>query len=265
MNSNRLSTGTIILIILAALVGYFFGNAMNATLGGVVIGGGPIWGLIIAVITAVLAYVVSMRTENTAIDVPENRLSNFLFRDPRSSVLWLPLRIFVGLDWLSAGLGKLGEDSWMNGGSALQGYWKSAVAVPTPPAHAAITYDWWRSILQSLLDSHAYTWFGPLVAIGETLVGLGLIFGTLVGIAAFFGILMNTTYLLTGSTSSNPILLLMGILLILAWKVAGWIGLDRWLLPLLGTPWRPGALLGGPGIAPAPSPPARPGVAGPSA
>ena len=23
---------------------------------------------------------------------------------------------------------------------------------------------------------------------------------------------------------------------------SGWIGLDRWLLPMLGTPWRPGAL-----------------------
>jgi thiosulfate dehydrogenase (quinone) large subunit len=30
----------------------------------------------------------------------------------------------------------------------------------------------------------------------------------------------------------------------LAWKTAGWIGLDRWLLPLLGMPWRGGALFG---------------------
>ena len=27
------------------------------------------------------------------------------------------------------------------------------------------------------------------------------------------------------------------ILLVLAWKIAGWYGLDRWLLPWLGTPW----------------------------
>jgi thiosulfate dehydrogenase [quinone] large subunit len=26
--------------------------------------------------------------------------------------------------------------------------------------------------------------------------------------------------------------------LMLAWKVAGYYGLDRYLLPLLGTPWR---------------------------
>ena len=26
----------------------------------------------------------------------------------------------------------------------------------------------------------------------------------------------------------------------LAWKVAGYYGVDRYLLPMLGTPWRPG-------------------------
>lgn len=30
--------------------------------------------------------------------------------------------------------------------------------------------------------------------------------------------------------------------LMLAWRVAGYYGLDRVLLPRLGTPWHPGAL-----------------------
>ena len=47
----------------------------------------------------------------------------------------------------------------MNGGTALQGFWQNAVTVPNPPARAAITYDWWRSFLQGLLDSQAYSWF----------------------------------------------------------------------------------------------------------
>ena len=32
----------------------------------------------------------------------------------------------------------------------------------------------------------------------------------------------------------------LSILLVLAWKTAGWIGLDRWLLVQVGTPWQPG-------------------------
>ena len=35
-----------------------------------------------------------------------------------------------------------------------------------------------------------------------------------------------------------PIFSVLGVLLILAWKNAGYIGVDRYLLPLLGTPWK---------------------------
>jgi thiosulfate dehydrogenase [quinone] large subunit len=33
---------------------------------------------------------------------------------------------------------------------------------------------------------------------------------------------------------------MLGVLLVLAWKTAGWWGLDRLALPVLGTPWAPG-------------------------
>jgi thiosulfate dehydrogenase [quinone] large subunit len=62
----------------------------------------------------------------------------------------------------------------------------------------------------------------------------------LTGIAAFFGVLMNTNFLLAGTISTNPILAIPAIFLILAWRNAGWIGLDRIALPLVGTPWQPG-------------------------
>jgi hypothetical protein len=32
--------------------------------------------------------------------------------------------------------------------------------------------------------------------------------------------------------------------LLLAWKVAGYYGVDRYILPMLGTPWRPGTITG---------------------
>jgi thiosulfate dehydrogenase (quinone) large subunit len=71
-------------------------------------------------------------------------------------------------------------------------------------------------------------------------VGIGLILGAFTGIAAFFGITMNLSYELAGSVSTNPILMFIAVFLLLAWKTAGWWGLDRWLLPVLGTPWKPG-------------------------
>ena len=79
--------------------------------------------------------------------------------------------------------------------------------------------------------------FGFIVAYGELLVGLGLILGLLTGIAAFFGGIMNVSFLFAGTLSTNPILFILATWLVLAWNNAGWYGLDRWALPLLGTPW----------------------------
>jgi len=96
----------------------------------------------------------------------------------------------------------------------------------------------YRDFINLLLQNNAYTWFAWLIVFGELLVGLGLLFGALTGFAAFFGALMNMSFLLAGSASSNPVLFTMAIGLILGWKVAGYIGLDRYLLPLVGVPWR---------------------------
>jgi thiosulfate dehydrogenase [quinone] large subunit len=155
------------------------------------------------------------------------------------SLIWLPIRFFVGREWLVAGEHKLRGDGWVDGGAALKGYWTNAVAV-SDTGRAAITYGWFRRFLQYMLDHEWYTWFAKIIAIGETLVGLGLIVGALVGIAAFFGTVLNFNFQLAGSASTNPVLFGLGVLLVLAWKVAGWWGLDRLLLPLLGTPWAPG-------------------------
>jgi thiosulfate dehydrogenase [quinone] large subunit len=89
-----------------------------------------------------------------------------------------------------------------------------------------------------MIDGNAHTWFGPLVAIGEVLIGVALIVGLFVGIAAFFGGFMNWNFIMAGSASTNGLLIVAAILLVLAWKTAGYYGLDRWALPLLGTPWR---------------------------
>lgn len=152
------------------------------------------------------------------------------------ALLWLPVRFFVGREWFAAGWHKITDPAWVDSGAALQGYWQRVVAIPEegrPP----ITYDWFRQFLQYMLDNGWYTWFAKLVAWGEVLIGLGLLAGALVGIAAIFGTVMNFSFMLAGTASSNPVLFGLGVLLVLAWKVAGFWGLDRWLLPALGTPW----------------------------
>lgn len=165
-----------------------------------------------------------------------------LFGNPRWSWLWLAARLYLGYIWITSGLGKLGNPAWMESGTALKGFWTNAVAVPDAPTRPAIAFDWYRSFIQFMLDSGSYTWFAKLVAVGEVVVGAALVLGLFTGIAAFFGGFMNWNFMMAGSASTNPVLFTLAILLILAWKTAGWWGLDRWLMPLLGTPWKPGRL-----------------------
>jgi thiosulfate dehydrogenase [quinone] large subunit len=161
------------------------------------------------------------------------------------ALLWLPLRFYIGREWLSAGIHKVKEDAWMDGGAAIEGYWTGATT-PNPETGAVrAAYGWYADFLQYMIDNNWASWFGPAIAVGEVLVGLGLIFGALVGIAAFFGTLMNISFLLAGSVSSNPVMFALTIFLVLGWKVAGWLGLDRYILPALGTPWYRGDMLGG--------------------
>ena len=86
---------------------------------------------------------------------------------------------------------------------------------------------------------------GDPLALGLTLAGIGLILGVLTGPAAFVG---GSLSIGLWDSAGIPIVTLLFsavVWLTLAWKTAGWIGLDRWLLPLLGMPWRGGVLFEG--------------------
>ncbi|MFO7274449.1 MAG: DoxX family protein [Bacillota bacterium] len=163
--------------------------------------------------------------------------ARYLFDNTASAWIWLLARLYLGWQWLQAGWHKVTDPAWMNGGTALKGYWTRAIAIPDPPAKPAITYGWYRDFLTFLLEGGHYTWFAKLIAVGEVLVGVALILGLLTGFAAFFGAFMNFNFMLAGSASTNPVLFTLAILLLMAWKVAGYWGVDRYLLPALGTPW----------------------------
>lgn len=163
-------------------------------------------------------------------------VTRFLFDDTRFAVVWLIVRVLLGLIWLDSGLEKLNDPAWMQTGEALKGFWTRAVQLPEtgrPP----IAFDWYRALIQNMLDAGAYVWFAKLVAVGEFLVGVSLILGLLVGISAFFGAFMNWNYLMAGSASINPVLFVAAILLMFAWKIAGYYGADRFVVPLLGATW----------------------------
>src|SRR5579884_1867807 len=183
--------------------------------------------------------------------IPEPPVARFFFADVRMSWLWLLVRLYVGYEWLTAGWEKLTGRSiafdsfnkpvpggpWVfsgHDGVAIQGFVKGALAQASG-ANPAVQ-GWYATFLKNVVLPHAAT-FAYVVTFGEVLVGIALILGFLTGIAAFFGLFMNFNYLLAGAVSTNPILGLLSLLLVLAWRIAGFLGLDAFLLPRLGTPW----------------------------
>ncbi len=180
-----------------------------------------------------MARVITRRGE-VVTDPP---IAKWLFNDARAGWLWLLPRIWLGWQWVQAASHKVTDPAWVQGGEALKGFWERAVAIPET-GRPAIAFDWYRAFIQGLLEAQAYTWFAKLVAYGELLVGIALIVGAFTGIAAFFSGFMNWNFMMAGSASSNPVLFVIAVGLILAWKVAGYIGADYVLLSWIGTPWR---------------------------
>jgi thiosulfate dehydrogenase [quinone] large subunit len=198
---------------------------------------------IIAIVVVATLFQDRKNPDAEVVEVEGPAFTRFLFSNTRAGLFWLPIRLFVGFAFLEAGLhklfpaGKAIGAGWLDGGASILGYWNRAVAIPeagSPP----IAFEWYRDFLTLLINNGAQSWFAYLIVFGEIAIGLGLIFGMLTGVAAFFGSLMNMSFLLAGSASTNPVLFTFGIGLILAWRVAGFYGIDRYLLPILGVPWR---------------------------
>ena len=171
--------------------------------------------------------------------VTDPPIAQTIFGDWRWAWLWLIIRLYIGYEWLVAGWDKIISPSWVGAkaGTALGGFLNNSISLTTG-AHPVVQ-AWYAVFLKAVILPTVGFW-SYVVAFGETLVGLALIVGVFTGIAAFFGFFMNMNYLLAGSVSTNPILLFLTIFIILAWKTAGWWGLDRWVLVDLGTPWSPG-------------------------
>lgn len=178
-------------------------------------------------------------TTHLPTEIPENKVSRFVFADTRMAWFWLALRLYVGWGWLHAGWEKLHNPAWTGAkaGAGLGGFIAGALK-KTTGANPDVRW-WYGGFLKAIVQHHVVL-FSFMVSYGETLVGVALILGVVTGIAAFFGCFMNMNYLLAGTVSVNPFWLGLTLFLILAWRVAGWYGADRWILTELGTPWKPG-------------------------
>lgn len=146
-----------------------------------------------------------------------------------ASWLLLIIRLWLGWKWLSSGWGKVTE------GFDASGYLQGAIA--KAGGEHPVVQNWWASFLSEVALPNVQV-FNFLVPWGEVLVGLGLLLGTLTTFAALMGLVMNFSFLFSGTISSNPNMVIVGMLILVAGANAGKVGLDSWLLPYLKRKWR---------------------------
>ena len=209
--------------------------------------------------------------------IEEPAAARWLFGSTQAAWIWLIARVWLGWEWFAAGWGKVfggtitwrvwdwgnqaysltgdGNIGWVRSGTVVSngqevvrgvgdgvaGFAQGAIAASEGP-HPDVAYSWYVNFLEWIRDT-AHPVLGPLVAVGELVIGLALLIGLFTGIAAFLGSILNFSFVFAGSAGVNPAMLLIAGAVILAWRNAGWFGLDRYVLPAVGTPWSPGRLL----------------------
>jgi thiosulfate dehydrogenase [quinone] large subunit len=161
------------------------------------------------------------------------RFADWLFRSKAAGILWLVARLWLGYEWLNAGYQKLwgSEKSafWYGSGAGVKGFSTAGVA-GSATGKGGASYGWWAGFLHNFVVPNA-SWIAKLVTLSELAIGALLILGLFTGAAAFAGIGLNIIYMFSGSSGVNPAFAIVALFLILAWRNAGYFGLDRFALP----------------------------------
>jgi thiosulfate dehydrogenase [quinone] large subunit len=148
----------------------------------------------------------------------------------RASYWLVVLRLYLGWSWLAAGWDKARDPAWESG-KAVAGFLQGALK--------AAPYGWYKALITSTFLPNAKL-FAFLVTWGEVLVGVAFLVGLFTGLAAIGGILMNLSFLLAGSVSTNPAYIIIQLVLIfsgagMVWGVDGVLQRKGYRIPAVLT------------------------------
>ena len=121
--------------------------------------------------------------------------------------LLLPLRVFMGITFLYAGVQHLTDPAYFD--SSKPGYIGHLIAqyAVGSPLH---------DFLMGTVEPSAVT-FGYVVAIGEALIGVAILIGFIFRIAALVGFLLNFTFFLSATWNAFPFYFGSDIVFVMCW------------------------------------------------
>lgn len=147
-------------------------------------------------------------------------------RNDKWAILWAVVRLYVGYQWLTAGWGKITRE----GGFDASGFLKGAIG-KAGGDHPSVS-GWYASFLEGFALPNAGL-FNILIPWGEFLAGLGLILGLFTTYALIGAAFMNLNFMLAGTTSTNPQLYTLAIILLVMGSASYRYGLDYYVMPKL--------------------------------
>jgi thiosulfate dehydrogenase [quinone] large subunit len=147
--------------------------------------------------------------------------SRWLQRQLKSeAAILLPLRLFIGIGWIRAGLEKLIDPGWP-AGFALAQFFHEQMASGT------VVFPFYQHLLRDVFVPHALglSW---LIMIGQLLTGIAIMTGTFTNLALMAGLFMNLNFILAGRVTPSAFYIVIQIVLLVG--NAGYVlGVDQFL------------------------------------
>ncbi|MCB0133176.1 MAG: hypothetical protein KDD78_20075 [Caldilineaceae bacterium] len=108
----------------------------------------------------------------------------------KSNAFLLPLRLFIGLGWLRAGVEKLIDPLWWSG-DKVTAFFEHQIAID------AVYFPFYDTLITQVFapGALALSW---IILIGELLVGMSILTGALTNLGLLAGIFMNLKFVLAG-------------------------------------------------------------------
>ncbi len=128
----------------------------------------------------------------------------------------LPLRLFIGIGWIRAGLEKWLEPGWFDGSSL-------SLFLTTHVAEGTIVFPFYQQLVLTVFEPSAQS-LGIIIMVSQLLVGLAIITGAFTNLALISGIFMNINFILVGETVPSTFYIIMQLVLMLSH--IGTIGID---------------------------------------
>ena len=126
----------------------------------------------------------------------------------KGNALLLPLRLFIGLGWMRAGVEKLIDPLWRSGDSVLV-FFQSQISAD------AVYFPFYETLITQVFAPHALV-LSWLILIGELLAGIAILAGIFTTLALLAGLFMNLNFVLAGVVNPSAFYIVIQVTLLAA-------------------------------------------------